>query len=60
MVSGWNGGGSVLCGILLNGMAENSVFLRKWGGVKNRECLQEQLKFYIFVYKIFKFVRLYF
>lgn len=39
MVSGWNKGGSVLCGILLNGMAENSVFhLKRRGGKKESIC----------------------
>ena len=38
MVSGINRGWSVLCGILLNGKLKIRFSIRKWGGVKNRDC----------------------
>ena len=38
MVSGINRGWSVLCGILLIGWIKIRFSIRKWGGVKNRDC----------------------
>ena len=38
MVSGINRGWSVLCGILLIGWMKIRFSIRKWGGVKNRDC----------------------
>ena len=39
MVSGINRGWSVLRGILLMGWRKIRFPIRKWGGVKNRDCL---------------------